>query len=149
MLKIFKVKNNNAYFVRNRPLQSFGWDRPQARFTRYSAFFVVRRFVCFETERILHQVAEDGSVGPRVLRVESESAVFENHQVKGFVKPPWQETLCEDLSLLLYKHFLQEVVALIERHQTSKHFSHLLNHVNIRSSVSSGYHNMRYTATST
>lgn len=40
----------------------------------------------------LPQVTDNGSVCPGMLCVQSHGAIFENNQVKGFIKPPVKET---------------------------------------------------------
>lgn len=51
---------------------------------------------CFE-QVYLPQVTDDGSVRPGMLCVQSHGAVFENNQVKGFIKPPVKENVAFQL----------------------------------------------------
>lgn len=70
----------------------------------------------------LPQVTDDGSVCPGMLCVQSHGAIFENNQVKGFIKPPVKETwpfnFVHDWTETKYAHFICLPVVTLSMKQT-------------------------------
>lgn len=71
----------------------------------------------------LPQMADDRSICPGMLCVQSHGAILENYQVKGFIKPPELKQRINTFSLFINELVLQTQIIRNQIHPL--HLSHL------------------------